>query len=101
MARHDTSRKPSVVFQHTALLTLPDRNNPPIEALSRLSSILQATHRSLSGVRRLRVCVTQSRDWLRNLKTGTQSRDSENVQCNLEIAQILRLRGTRIFIKRL
>ena len=44
MARHETSRKPSVAYQHTALLTLPDRNKPPIEALSRLSSILQATH---------------------------------------------------------
>ena len=44
MARHETSRKPSVAYQHTALLTLPDRNKPPIEALSRLSSILRATH---------------------------------------------------------
>ena len=44
MARHETPRKPSVAYQHTALLTLPDRNKPRIEALSRLSSILQATH---------------------------------------------------------
>ena len=29
-----------------------------------------------------------------NLEIGTQSQDSENAQCNLEIAQILRLCGT-------
>ena len=29
---------------------------------------------------------------LRNLEIGMQSRDSENAQCNLEIAQIPRLR---------
>ena len=56
--------------------------------------------RSLSGiqaklkVRRLRMQITQSRDWLRNLEIGTQSQDSENAQRNLEIALILRLRGT-------
>ena len=32
MARHETFWKPSVAYQHTALLTLPDRNKPPIEA---------------------------------------------------------------------
>jgi len=36
----------------------------------------------------------QSQDGLRNLEIGTQSQDSENVQRNLKIAQILRLRGT-------
>ena len=40
------------------------------------------------------VWFTQSRDWLHNLEIGTQSQDSENTQHNLEIAQILRLRGT-------
>ena len=41
--------------------------------------------------------ITQSRDCvrvLRNLEIGMQSQDSENAQRNLEIAQILRLRGT-------
>ena len=50
-------------------------------------------------VRRLRTRVTQSPDCahvLRNLEIRTQSRDSENAQRNLEIAQILRLRGTSI-----
>ena len=32
----------------------------------------------------------------RDLEIGTQSQDSENVQRNLEIAQIPRLRGTYI-----
>ena len=32
-----------------------------------------------------------------NLEIGTQSQDSENAQCNLEIAQILRLCGMGIF----
>ena len=42
-------------------------------------------------------CSAQSRDCasiVRNLEIRTQSRDSENAQRNLEIAQILRLRGT-------
>ena len=30
--------------------------------------------------------VHPSRDWLRNLEIGTQSQDSENAQCNLEVA---------------
>ena len=45
----------------------------------------------------LRTIVAQSRDCattVRNLEIGTQSRDSENAQHNLEIAQIPRLRGT-------
>ena len=59
------------------------------------------------AISRLRICVTQSRDCayvLRNLEIAhacyaiprlpAQSRDSENSQRNLEIAQILRLRGT-------
>ena len=39
------------------------------------------------------ICSAQSGN-LRNLKTGTQSQDSENAQRNLEIAQIPRLRRT-------
>jgi len=35
--------------------------------------------------------MLQSKDWLRNLEIGTQFRDSENAQRNLEIAQIPRL----------
>ena len=38
---------------------------------------------------------------LRDLEIGTQSQDSENVQHNLEIAQILRLRGTYIGLIRM
>ena len=97
MARHETSRKPSVAYQHSITLSLPDRNKPPIKALSRLSFILRATH-ALSGVlaklkvRRLRMQITQFRECMR----VTQSQDSENAQRNLEIAQILRLRGTYI-----
>ena len=43
--------------------------------------------------------VTQPRDHATivcNLEIGTQSQDSENAQRNLEIAQILRLRGTQL-----
>jgi len=36
----------------------------------------------------------QFQDWLCNLEIGTQFLDSENAQCNLEIAQIPRLDGT-------
>ena len=43
---------------------------------------------------RSRARAAQSPDCLLNLEIGTQSRDSENAQRNLEIAQILRLRGT-------
>ena len=46
-------------------------------------------------------CSAQSRDYasiVRNLEIRTQSRDSENAQRNLEIAQILRLRGTYISV---
>ena len=54
---------------------------------------LQIAHMCYA-ISRLRTCVTQSPDCLRNLEIRTQSRDSENAQRNLEIAQILRLRGT-------
>ena len=50
-------------------------------------------------IRRLRMQMTRSRDCARvlcKLEIGTQSQDSENAPCNLEIAQILRLRGTYI-----
>lgn len=33
-----------------------------------------------------------------NLEIGTQSQDSKNAQCNLEIARIPRLRGTYILL---
>ena len=62
------------------------------------------TVRRTGKVRRLRMQITQSQDGARvllNLETGTQSHHSENAQCNLEIAQILRLRRTCIFTKRL
>ena len=76
--------------------------------LSRLSSILIATQSQQTltfrqtgkvEIRRLRMQITRSRDCSRvlcNLEIGTQSQDSENAPCNLEIAQILRLRGTYI-----
>ena len=56
---------------------------------------LQIAHMCYA-ISRLRTCVTQSPDCLCNLEVRTQSRDSENAQRNLEIAQILRLRGTYI-----
>ena len=45
-----------------------------------------------------RLCkrIAQSQDCLRNLKIGTQFRDSENALHNLEITQISKLRGTCI-----
>ena len=49
------------------------------------------------SISRLRTGATHSRDCVnpvRNLKIGTQFRDSENVQRNLEIVQIPKLRGT-------
>ena len=64
--------------------------------LSRLSSILQATYTctvdySLSGVlTKLKARKFRSRTQI------TQSRDSENAQCNLEIVLILRLHRTYI-----
>ena len=48
------------------------------------------------AILRLCMCVAQSLDWLCNLEIGAQSRDSENAQRNVEMAQILRLR--RIYI---
>ena len=39
-------------------------------------------------------CILQSLDWLCNLEIGMQFPDSENAQCNLEIARIPGLRGT-------
>ena len=41
--------------------------------------------------------IAQSPDWLHNLEIGTQFWDSENAQCDLEIVQIPRLRGTYIY----
>jgi len=46
----------------------------------------------LSSVMKSRDCVNP----VSNLETGTQFRDFENVQRNLEIAQIPRLPGTHI-----
>ena len=46
-----------------------------------------------------KLCTILSQDHatiVRNLEIGTQSKDSENVQHNLKIAQILRLRRTYI-----
>jgi len=51
------------------------------------------------AISRLCTGAAQSRDCINpvcNLEIGTQFRDSENVQRNLEIAQIPRLRGTYI-----
>ena len=50
---------------------------------------------------RLRTILAQSQDHatvVRNLEIGIQSQDSDNVQHNLEIAQILRLHGTHTYI---
>ena len=79
--------------------------------LSRLSSILRATHPQQTltcrqtgkvEIRRLRMQITRSQDCacvvrtleIAQLEIGMQSQDSENAQRNLEIAQILRLRRT-------
>ena len=50
------------------------------------------------AISRLRKCIAQSQDCLRNLEIGTQFRDSENALRNLEIAQIPKLRGTFILL---
>ena len=52
------------------------------------------------AISRLRTGAAQSQDGVipvRNLKIGTQFRDSENALRNLEIAQIPKLRGTYTF----
>ena len=73
----------AIAHRYTVLLTLPDRKMPLMEAgaaISRLCTMLrnfQIAH-TCYAIFRLPV----------------QSWDSENVQRNLEIAQILRLSGT-------
>ena len=60
--------------------------------------IAQSCHCAIS---RLRSVAAQSSDCaaiLRNLEIGTQFRDSENAQRNLEIAQIPKLRRTYVFV---
>ena len=82
----------------------PDLWSAPVQDItisesSQLSSIsqLRRSH-SVSPLHvHLQIALTQSWDYanvLHNLKIGTQFLDSENVQCNLKIAQISRLRGT-------
>jgi len=44
------------------------------------------------AISRLHTGAVQSRDYINSI--GVQFPDSENVQCNLEIGQIPRLRGT-------
>ena len=50
------------------------------------------------AILRLHKRLIQSQDWLRNLEIGSQFLDSQNAQCNLEIAQIPRLRGTYAYV---
>ena len=73
------------------------------DALTRLAHYVRKLHlRDLKisqmycTIPRLHKCVAQSQNRLRNLEIGTQFRDSENAQCNLEIAQIPRLHKTYI-----
>ena len=54
-----------------------------------------AISRLCTGAARSRDCALVPR----NLETGTQFRDSENAQRNLEITQIPRLRGTYMSVK--
>ena len=54
---------------------------------------LEIAHYSRT-ISRSRKCIVQSRDHASVLHI---SQDHENAQCNLEIAQILRLRGTYIY----
>ena len=102
ITRHETSQKPSVAYQYTALLfqiticCLWRQKTPLIKAVFHPASYTCTVDCSLSGVlaklkiRRLRMKITQSRDFtfvLRNLKIGCacnleigmQSQDSENV----------------------
>ena len=106
----------SVAHQHTALLTLSDRSRPmpPMEADAAYQGCLSASYtvdHSLSSVQarvrswdcahvvyaisRLRTRVTYAIQRL-----PAQSRDSEDAQRNLKIAQIPRLRRTYIWIDR-
>ena len=69
--------------------------HPFVEQLPKPSSVSAIV--CMRNLRNLHTIVAQSRDHatiVRNLNIGTQSQDSENAQCNLEIAQIPRLRGT-------
>ena len=69
--------------RYTTLLTLPDYIMPPVEADAAIKDVLE---HSLSSVQAHAILRTRTR--------ATQSRDSENAQRNLKIAQILRLRET-------
>ena len=65
-------------------------------------TLMTADH-SVSGITVDIDCTCKSRNlkiahMLHNLKIRTQSRDSENAQRNLNIAQIFRLRGTYILL---
>ena len=110
----NTTYSSSVAHQYAALLTPPDRNMSPMEAGTAYQGCLPScklhsrslTVVSTGKVRRLRTCVTQSPDCthviqspdcLLNVEIRTQSRDSENAQCNLEIVQVLRLHRTCMY----
>ena len=59
ITQHKTSRKLSVAYQYTALLILPDRNMPPMEAAPLIKVVFHpAVDHSLLGVlAKLKVCT--------------------------------------------
>jgi len=88
-------------YRHRATL---DLWSAPVQGItimesSRRSSVSQLRHSHPVSLLCLQNVLAQSQDCanvLHNLKIGIQFPDSENVQHNLEIAQIPRLRGTHI-----
>jgi len=65
------------------------RSHPVSHYVHKLRSRSLEIAETYCAIPRLCKCISQSQDWLRNLKIGTQFRGSE-------IAQIPRLRGTYI-----
>ena len=100
IARHETSQKPSVAYQYTALLfqiticCLWRQKTPLIKPVFHPASYTCTVDCSLSGIlakleiRRLRIKITWSRDFacvLRNLKIGCAI---SRFECNLRILRM-------------
>ena len=118
IGQHETFQKPSVAHQHTALLFQITiwRQTLLIKAVFHPASYTSTVDRSLSGIlaklkfvdcacklcdlKIAHVCYATYRRvyTLYILSMVMQSQDSENVQRNLVIVQILRLRGTYILL---
>ena len=83
VARHKMSQKPFIAYQYSILLTLPDRNMPPVEADTDVfHPVSYATHcqayRQSSNLVDCIHVLLQSRDW--NAILG--------LECNLRIPRI-------------